>query len=137
MTCRVSECDRPVYVKKDGLCSVHYLRLRRWGSTDLHKVPAPVTVELVLQRGKVEKHEGGCWLWHGTRNFGYGVIGIGGRGGRNWQAHRLMFELVRGPIADGLVLHHECEERACVNPDHLRVVTRAQHVYIHAHGKAA
>jgi len=132
MSCRVDGCDRPVHVKKSWLCQTHYLRLRRWGSTDKHKVPAPVTVDLVLERGKVEKIDGDCWLWHGTLRQGYGVIGVGGRTGKVWQAHRLMYELVRGQVPDGLVLHHECHERRCVNPDHLSAITRREHVYVHA-----
>lgn len=71
----------------------------------------------------------GCWLWTGHVNDG----GYG-RFARTvsdcatvWQtAHRLSWELHRGPIPDGLHIDHMCRVRSCVNPDHLRVVTPRQ-----------
>lgn len=41
-------------------------------------------------------------------------------------AHRLMWELCRGPIPDGLTVDHECHNRRCINPDHLRLLTHSQ-----------
>ena len=63
----------------------------------------------------------GCWHWIGTRE--------GKQYGRMyWKgacvtAHRLVYELERGPIPDGMVLDHLCRNHSCVNPDHLEVVT--------------
>lgn len=66
----------------------------------------------------------GCWIWTGTLNpYGYGVIVVGKK---NKQAHRLMFELARGPIPDGLVIDHLCRNRCCVNPQHLEPVSAAE-----------
>lgn len=44
--------------------------------------------------------------------------------GRKMRAHRVAWERVNGPIPDGLVIDHVCRERSCVNPDHLRAVSR-------------
>lgn len=66
-----------------------------------------------------------CWWWLGTRSRdGYARIGIGRLG--SVAVHRLAYELLRGPIPDGLELDHLCRHRSCVNPDHLEPVTRRE-----------
>lgn len=60
---------------------------------------------------------GECWLWKGPlQKHGYGAIG-----GR--LAHRVAYELLKGPIPEGLQLDHLCRVRPCVNPEHLEPVT--------------
>jgi hypothetical protein len=75
---------------------------------------------------KVDKQFLGCWLWAGAihKKTGYGGIGRGKRS--NWKsllAHRVSYELLRGPIPAGLQIDHLCRIRHCVNPDHLEAVT--------------
>ena len=66
----------------------------------------------------------GCWLWMGyTSPAGYGVFAPNAEI-RNKQAHRVAYELFRGPIPSGLVIDHLCRMRCCVNPDHLEPVTQ-------------
>lgn len=80
---------------------------------------------------KVDKSSGpnGCWLWTDSASgTGYGYLGIGGRSGRRCQAHRLVYELVVGPIPEGLQIDHICRVRRCVRPDHLRVVTQRENL---------
>lgn len=43
-------------------------------------------------------------------------------------AHRFSYELVNGPIQEGMVIDHTCRERRCVNPDHLRESTIQQNL---------
>lgn len=69
---------------------------------------------------KVSKTDG-CWEWHAAMTKGYGSFGVGG--GRQMLAHRYAYELLVGPIPEGLVLDHLCSNRRCVNPAHLEVVT--------------
>jgi hypothetical protein len=73
----------------------------------------------------------GCWVWMAYRNVkGYGVISAGSRKGghrrRPLLAHRVAYELLKGPIPAGLVLDHLCRNTYCVNPDHLEPVTLAE-----------
>lgn len=66
----------------------------------------------------------GCWIWRGqVRSDGYGQIGAGGRGGKSLRPHRVAYELVVGPIPDGLTLDHLCCNTICCNPQHLEPVT--------------
>jgi hypothetical protein len=62
-----------------------------------------------------------CWDWTGALNSkGYGSVA---HKGRVWSTHRLAYELLVGPIPDGLQLDHLCRNRSCCNPDHLEPVT--------------
>lgn len=43
-------------------------------------------------------------------------------------AHRVAYELTRGPIPAGMEIDHLCRVRSCVNPDHLEAVTRGENL---------
>lgn len=69
----------------------------------------------------------GCWEWSAARNqYGYGLIGRGRRGEGSVLAHRAVYELLVGPIPEGLTLDHLCRNRCCVRPSHLEPVTLAE-----------
>ena len=78
-------------------------------------------------KARVTVSPSGCWEWQGHRSrTGYARTSVGSRKGV--EAHRVVYERLRGQIPDGLVLDHLCRVRHCVNPDHLEPVTFAENV---------
>lgn len=74
---------------------------------------------------KVEKTDT-CWLWRASLSHnGYGAFQYDGR---PRPAHRYSYELLVGPIPEGLEIDHLCRVRHCVNPDHLEAVTHLENV---------
>lgn len=68
-----------------------------------------------------------CWIWQlaKTRN-GYGFVRE--PEGKMVYAHRCYYERVHGPIPDDRQVDHLCRVRACVNPDHLELVTARENI---------
>lgn len=84
-------------------------------------LPARIAAKIVID-------ENGCWIWTGaSADGGYGSLWFGGRTRR---VHRVVYELLVGPIPEGLDLDHVrargCQSRACANPAHLEPVTEQE-----------
>lgn len=131
-TCTIDECGLP-HVGR-GWCRKHYYRWKRHG--DPLKVVRNISGIVGDDEARfwhfVDKDgPGGCWLWTGELNpAGYGAIGVNGR---MVGAHRFAYELLVGPIPEGLHLDHVwkrgCRHHNCVNPAHLEPVTPSENAH--------
>lgn len=94
---------------------------------------APMQDDLISPVRWVEEDRGydtPCWIWSGAiRAYdGYGQIT---RDGRPRVAHRALYQDRFGVVPAGMDLHHLCEVKACVNLDHLELLTHAEHAARH------
>lgn len=100
-------------------------------ATGALKGPSPVhPFTRVMRRVDVTD---GCWFWQGSKDArtGYGAVGIGSNYDgtkRNMKVHRLVYEVMVGPIPDGQTLDHLCKVRHCVRAEHLEPVTLSENI---------
>ncbi len=135
-TCSVEGCDRPSRAR--GWCSPHYYRWKKSGSVEGPPVLAYYKwPETLLAR--MEPQPNGCIHYTGQVNrLGYGRVT---KEGTTAQAHRAAYELLVGPIPDGMTVGHKCHDadetcaggpsclhRRCVNPEHLALETIGDNV---------
>lgn len=93
-----------------------------WGAIDFDSLSFYATS---MERfwSKVEKTKG-CWNWKASKTpNGYGKFVYQGSCVR---AHRVAYEMLVGPIPDGLQIDHLCRNRGCVNPKHMEPVTNRE-----------
>jgi hypothetical protein len=86
---------------------------------------------------KLDK-SGDCWVFTGAKSQGYGLIWAGRTGKPSdvgyynqrslTPAHRAAYELWVGPIPEGMVICHKCDNPPCCNPDHLFLGTYVENM---------
>lgn len=80
---------------------------------------------------KDPNHPKGCWEWTGATagaSKNHGVMGLGRRGAGSIRVHRFSYELHYGPIPEGLLVCHKCDNGICVNPEHLELGNQKKNI---------
>jgi len=127
--CGLDGCGKPHKAK--GYCSRHYRRYLKYGPKFNKRLDDARYPDLnVTQRFmnwvniEIRDDRDGCWLWTGSCfKGGYGQFKIRKNGNvKNYRAHRWSYLHFNG-VECPEVINHLCENKKCVNPDHLEPST--------------
>ena len=121
-TCSVPGCKRPHEAR--GWCNAHYLRWRTHGDVRANvpirerRPPGLSGSELIaVFWSRLNERPSGCWEWSRAKTAdGYGTTDMGRE---TILTHRLAWELTHGPIPEGALVCHRCDNPPCCNPEHL------------------
>ncbi len=120
--CSIDGCN--IIHKAQGYCSKHYQRIKKNGFNKSSNFDYSIIQRFYLKTKR--NHETGCLDWTGScLPKGYGNCTIKGK----WvRSHRAIYELINGPIPNGLHCLHKCDNPRCCEISHLFLGTNKDNV---------
>lgn len=85
----------------------------------------------IKSRVTIDDHTG-CWEWKLQKRGSYGILDSGTRAYKFLKegvAHRASYRAFVGPIPEGQVIRHRCNNKLCCNPEHLTPGTQSQNMF--------
>ena len=88
--------------------------------------PKPIPVSIRFWKHVIKGEVNACWNWLGAKNqHGYGRLLVNKS---PLYAHRISWELHKGPLQASVHLLHTCDNPSCVNPEHLKLGTQSDNM---------
>jgi hypothetical protein len=128
------DCGKSLVVKSSALRRDDKYATRDCGCASFSKRPHETLMDGFLKKVDKTSSPDGCWLWKGKPDYwGYGHISDETHD--IWRVHIWSYAQFVGPIKPGTEIHHKCENKMCVNPDHLEQKTIHDHRVLHGEKK--
>ncbi|MCE9565800.1 MAG: HNH endonuclease [Planctomycetes bacterium] len=113
--CEYPDCGEWAWAR--GFCGSHYQKMKREGNLPTVRIVGDLYAR--FDASYTVSSENGCWEWTGwIHPKGYGILPVGEKA-KKLRAHRISYERFIGPIPEGQMALHRCDNRKCVNPEHV------------------